>query len=356
MIDKRLMKRMRSDNPLAAGAFVIVDGQFGSTGKGLIASVLANCFIDYSVTVFSNAGPNSGHTFYTNDMEKVVLQQLPSWAVALHRAGGDAVVVMNAGAVIDEERLVYEVEKYKVRTYVHEHAAVVSQNSTDMEKNLKEAIGSTGKGTGAAIAAKVMRDIGAVYSSAKPKYIPRLLSPCNQRMVHGAIEMAQNTVVEVSQGYSLGLNSGFYPYCTSRECTVAQALSDAGMHPHDLGKTLMTLRTFPIRVGGNSGPGYSDQTEIAWEDIGVEPELTTVTKKKRRIFTWSDEQYVEALRANRPDYLFINFMNYLPEAIHEKFILNKKKIYRRVMGHHPDGILLGYGPYNNNVKLWEPSV
>ena len=65
------------------GAHVLVDGQFGSTGKGLLASYLAEKAwdegIDFDIVVTS-AGPNSGHTFYHKG-EKIVLKMLPSFAV-----------------------------------------------------------------------------------------------------------------------------------------------------------------------------------------------------------------------------------------------------------------------------------
>jgi adenylosuccinate synthase len=83
-------------------------------------------------------------------------------------------------------------------------------------------------------------------------------------------------------------------------------------------------RTYPIRVAnrfddkgkmiGWSGPHYPDQEEIRWEQIGVAPELTTVTKLPRRIFTFSEQQIREAVRANGNVQVFLNFCNYLQPA------------------------------------------
>ncbi len=39
--------------------------------------------------------------------------------------------------------------------------------------------------------------------------------------------------------------------------------------------------------------------------------MTTVTKRVRRIFTFSQEQYRQAATINRPDLIFLNFCNYL---------------------------------------------
>ena len=99
-------------------------------------------------------------------------------------------------------------------------------------------------------------------------------------------------------------------------------MNDAGVHPSQLGKVCMSIRTFPIRVGnikdelgheiGNSGPCYEDQNELKFSDIGVPDEVTTVTKRVRRVFSFSCFQYSKALIAIRPDIVFVNFLNYMP--------------------------------------------
>jgi adenylosuccinate synthase len=121
--------------------------------------------------------------------------------------------------------------------------------------------------------------------------------------------------MEVSQGFSLGINSQFYPKVTSRECTVMQGLADARIPPRHLAVTYMAIRTMPIRVGNvdghSSGNWYSDQQELTWDQVGATPELTTVTKRVRRIASFSMEQFIEACYANDPDYVFVSHMDYL---------------------------------------------
>ena len=100
------------------------------------------------------------------------------------------------------------------------------------------------------------------------------------------------------------------------------ALSDAGLHPSYLGNVMVCIRTYPIRVGniiengkmvGYSGPFYDDSTEITWNDIGVEPEYTTNTKRMRRVCTFSMKQYQKMKRLLRPTHIFLNFVNYLSD-------------------------------------------
>lgn len=345
-----LLRTMLDDGVLEKGAFAIVDGQFGSTGKGLASSVMAEALKGRVKAVTCNAGPNSGHTSYFRD-EKIVLCQLPTFAVQSWRRGYRCEAYMNAGSILSMPVLREEIAAYvpaNKSLSVHQNAAVVTLDALRAEKQLVDSVGSTGKGTGAALAGKIMRNPSGVF-----RHIEHTLKGDSVKSYKSATH-GPRTIVEVSQGFSLSLNaSGFYPFTTSRDCTVAQALADADMHPHDLGHTMMVVRTYPIRVAGNSGPSYDDQEELTWDDLGQTPEITTVTKKVRRVFTWSDHQFVQATRANRPDILFINFMNYLPRDEHSAFVKRVLEWYDFVMARKPLAVLLGHGPKIEDVEQWE---
>lgn len=308
---------MRNSLFSRVGAHVLVDGQYGSTGKGVLAAWLALQNMGYSdhhwAGVISNAGPNSGHTFY-HGVEKHVLKQLPTFAVASHLRGNTIPVYLSAGAIIDPLILALEANKYpEIPIFVHPNAAVI----TDLDKAAEHsgtvaAVAGTRSGTGAAIARKVLRDPEAVWSGWRDA-VPcvNVVTMMEGRRFNAAQE---RYFVEVSQGFSLGINQPFYPKVTSRECTVAQAIADAGIPPRHVSKTYMSCRTYPIRVGNvdghSSGEWYPDQSEISWEELGVEPELTTVTQRVRRVATFSQDQFEDAVAANDPDFVFLNFMNY----------------------------------------------
>ncbi len=301
-------------------AAVIIDGQFGSTGKGLFAAYLAlknRC--DIATT---NASANAGHTTILEDGTKFVTYHLPTFAVIRNRLNPrTCVAYLNAGAIINPELLVKELEEVgfdPAMLVIHPRAAVIEPEHIAREYDTRSSatkLGSTRKGVGEALAAKIGRNARLAGDH------PLLRHFCDKIDMNDLMIRNAAVVVEIPQGFSLGINSGFsYPHCTSRDVTVAQGLSDAGIHPHFLGKVAMTLRTFPIRVGhvidengqkiGDSGPVYPDQTEITFADIGVADELTTVTKRVRRVFTFSIEQFLEACRMNRPDMIFLNFANY----------------------------------------------
>jgi adenylosuccinate synthase len=106
--------------------------------------------------------------------------------------------------------------------------------------------------------------------------------------------------VEAAQGFGLGLHAGYYPYCTSGDCTAMDALAMAGISPWDVAITepvevWLVLRMFPIRVAGNSGPLKQETT---WAELGLPQEQTTVTQKIRRVGLWDASLAREAIRAN----------------------------------------------------------
>lgn len=338
------------------GAYVLIDGQFGSTGKGLVAAALAECFWRKVDVAVSNAGPNSGHTSYVGD-EKIVLKQLPTFSVVAqkvqHVGTSPVLTYLDAGAVIDPEVLFREMKQHKITPLIHPAAAIIDSMTKSIDQENVRAIASTGQGVGPALERKLRRVDYAVVGG--PMYYPMFDEQFNGNGIRALDLTDRVCFLEVPQGFSLGINSGFYPHVTTRECTVSQALADAGLPPNAHRKTIMTVRTYPIKVGSTentSGPCYEDQKELTWEEIGVKPELTTVTQRIRRVFTWSRQQFMQAIRANHPDVIVLTFCDYLRPDKVSKFIReNIIDPYRDEFGIHPESILLSFGPKSENLMV-----
>lgn len=293
---------------------IIIDGQFGSTGKGLLSSYVGWYYnVDVAVT---NASPNAGHTFYIGD-SPCVTRHLPVTGVINEHS----LIYLCAGAIINPVILLQELETFDIdlsRVYIHPRAAVIEQCDIDEEQegSVKK-IASTMSGVGSALVRKINR------SSTLAKNAPTLKPMVRRLNIEQCLRRGKTAVMEVPQGFDLSINSGLsYPHCTSREITIPAALSDAQVHPDYLGSVIVCIRTYPIRVGhiveegkivGNSGPFYPDSTETTFENIGVIDEYTTCTKRKRRIATFSMTQYKRMLEAFKPDYILLNFVNYLSE-------------------------------------------
>lgn len=339
---------------------VVMGGQFGSEAKGLIAAKIA--YESPPDFVITNNAPNSGHTVIFPEGPWVGFT-LPTAA----RVCRDTIrhVIIDAGAAIDAEHFVKEVEEAKLdpaKVKIHPRAAIITPADKEYEKNNASGaakLASTQKGCGRAFARKVMRE-GAVVADFR-EFFAKAGIEVKAMDAMWLLEQGMSGMMEIPQGFSLSLNAGLeYPYCTSRDSTVGQGLSDAGIHPKFLGNVMVALRTFPIRVGnlvvngaeiGNSGSGYPDQKEISFEDIGQPPEYTTVTKRKRRIFTWSDEQFIAMLRHNRPTHLFLNFVNYLRSKEEFNQLLQGMWLASRKAGVPFDSnqVYYGIGPKTSDV-------
>jgi adenylosuccinate synthase len=303
----------------------ITGGQWGSEGKGAAAAWLAKQVYEIGKgwdIITTNAGAQAGHTSIHNGV-KVVVNHLPTASIIANTYGHRPTTYLNAGCIIDPERLLEELrENPGLNVVIHPNAAVIDdfcKEAEGLEHSYQTRIGSTRKGVGQALSRKVMR-IPTQIAREHPdlKYLVGVID-----LNHNA-QQGSRILCEVPQGYSLGINTQFYPHTTSRSCTVMQAMADMDLHPAFYGNTMMVLRSLPIRVGnitdgagneiGNSGGYYSDQKELSWEQLGLTPEITTVTKRVRRVFTFSERQVMESMAATRPHAIFMTFCDYLGPA------------------------------------------
>lgn len=298
-------------------AWVVGDGQWGSTGKGLIAGYLANEWQpDLAVC---NFGPNAGHTWVSEEGESVIVKQLPMALIS----PSVQVLLIGPGSIVDPVLFKKEIEKFShylkdKRIYIHERAALCLQEHKDIERAALATISSTFQGTGAALAAKTLRKRNGIVADCDD--LKEFMVGTSEYL--DILETADGVQIESAQGLELGVNSGFsYPYCTCRDITPQQVLADV-LWPYRGGipQVILSMRTYPIRVGdqwidgekvGTSGPVYPDQEELTWDQLGVPSETTTVTGKIRRVFSWSWMNAKKAGRIWRPDYVFLNFVNYL---------------------------------------------
>ena len=127
---------------------------------------------------------------------------------------------------------------------------------------------------------------------------------------------------------------------------------------------MVVLRTFPIRVGnindestgrelGFSGGHYPDQKEVSWDELGVEAEITTVTKRVRRVFTFSRLQILDTFSLVRPDVVFLSFCNYFSgggQTVGVNGVLREIEGVCEELGIPRPVILTQWGPYNEDVR------
>ena len=299
---------------------VLVGGQYGSEGKGAVVAHIANGYQAH-VRVGS---PNAGHTIYWRG-QKHVMQSIPCGWI-----NPNADIIIGRGALLNMKQFMKELvhvlqfyPDFLSRLHIDPEAGILSEKFRDAEggKNgwFNEKIGSTGEGVGAAREARIHRDT-EVFKRFKDVATP-LLVAMEQ-------DMGRNVLIEGTQGSGLSLLHSHYPYCTSIDTNAAGIISEVGIAPSRVTDVLMVVRTFPIRVAGNSG--YM-KNEITWEQlqqkmgVNVVPEKTTVTQKIRRIAEWDADLFKQSCLLNAPTCIALTFADYIDpnvmDAVHPEDLL-----------------------------------
>lgn len=342
---------------------MVMDFQYGSTGKGLIAGYLAKRHdYDTAICAFST---NAGHTYIDKSRGiHVMTQQLPT-AITSSTVRN---ILIGPGAAICADTLMGELHRYAhlvkdKRILIHPHAIIVGPEHVAAEEaNNMASIGSTVKGVGAAYIERIRRHPNANTVFNRWKLTGHILAPfvTTIEQYNECLNAAESVIIEGAQGFSLSMYHGQYPYTTSRDVTPWQIAADCGV-PYKWAsyiKVIGTLRTYPIRVNnrtGSSGPCYPDQFETNWESIGVPPELTTVTKLPRRVFSFSHAQLEQAL-FNCGGYwdtrIFLNFCNYMRDRPLMELIDSIRRP-RNLALNPPKIAWLGFGPDDEHVHLTE---
>jgi adenylosuccinate synthase len=304
---------------------IVIDGQAGSCGKGKISGYLA-LKDNFNVST-NNWSSNAGHTYVQDDGRKIVVSHLPMAIV-----NPNTKLCINAGAIITPEILYKEIDLYKDligdrKIYIHPRAMIIQEKHREIEKeNIRS--GSTFKGCGAALADKIMRKKGIVLAK---EYFENI-----DRQYKNIIEVSDTAnilnketdsiLIEGAQGQDLDINYGLdYPNVTSRMCSAAQLVADAGLSVFDVKDIYMIIRPYPIRISNETNIGeniysgdYAGSKEISWDEIakrcgyeGHLEEYTTVTKKKRRVFEMNWERLKYNVMINKPTQIVLNFAQYI---------------------------------------------
>jgi len=293
---------------------VIVGGQFGSEGKGQIAAHISPGY-DCLMRV---GGPNAGHTVFEKPYNHV-FHLLPS---GTHRSPSTKLLI-GPGAVLNLNKILEEIRHFNIdkdRLVIDNNAVIINQEDIEAEQKIKDTISSTAQGVGFATATNIIARLsGSDRHKAKrfEKELRGYLGDTSEQLeymyAHG-----KRVLLEGTQGTGLSLHHGLYPHVTSRDTAVSGCLSEAGISPRRVRKVIMVTRTYPIRVGGASGPFGSE--EITMQEVArrsgkdpddlVKKEITTTTKKNRRIAEFSWANFRRACELNSPTDIALTFTDY----------------------------------------------
>ncbi len=297
---------------------VLVGGEYGSEGKGHIASYLGR---EYEVLV-RVGGPNAGHKIF-EDPDPYTHHLLPCGTRC-----STARLVIGPGAVLSVAGLMKEIADCGVssnRLSIDPQAMIIEDGDRKREsKSIVKTIGSTGQGVGAATARKVMRgaDRTPVRLARDIKDFKPFLRE-SREVLDAAFRAGLRVFLEGTQGTGLSLHHGFYPHVTSRDTTVAGCIAEAGISPGRVRKVVMVCRSYPIRVQDPSKESTSGpmSQNLTWKEIsrrsGIpETELrraerTSTTNRKRRVGEFDWNLLRRAVSLNAPTDIALTFADYI---------------------------------------------
>ena len=348
---------------------IITDGFWGSGGKGAVAAYLARG--DRDIALVRVAGPNAGHSAVgVLDGKVFAACTVPVAAVT----NLTAPLIIAAGSEVEPVRLAYELDLLDSAGYNASGRLTIDASATYMgpeyakkeqADGMWERLGSTAHGIGEARAARIMRtaltwgqaleqhpELKARYSANTKERTDLVLM---QRLREGG-----DVLLECTQGAHLSLHGKYYPYATSSDCVAINFVAMTGITPWAIPNldidTYLALRANPIRVAGNSGPMPD---EVTWEILAAEsggyikPEITTVTRRTRRVSRWNTELAVEAIEMNggptvvKPvitffDYIFPALAGTSDPAVLTEEHWAKIDWFEKELGVRP--VMLGTGP------------
>lgn len=306
------------------GVDLIIGMQYGSEGKGKIAGALAKY---YDAAVRTGA-PNAGHTVEFGG-KKYVMRSIPcAWG------NPETALFIGPAGLINLEVLEKELEQFEdkeavlKRLFFDRNAVLVEHSDIEDEERaqMNAKNGSTAEGVGPAQARKVLR---RNCRTLKDMFYVGKGGVFEGRVVDTAMELLTliksggSVMLEGTQGFGLSMNHGDYPFVTSRDCIASSLLADAGLPPKACRFVFGVMRTYPIRVAGNSGP-MGEGAELTWPEVsarcgapdGAIVERTTVTKRVRRVAEIDWNFMRRSVAINQPDGIFINFIDYIDWAMH----------------------------------------
>ena len=308
---------------------VIVGGQFGSEGKGKVSLYFARKF--GVAAVVRVGGTNSGHTVVDDLGNPHIFRSLPTASI-----DSAFLNILPSGSYLDLDIFAKEVKNVnadKAKIMIDPYAVIIDEEMKSEEQTgaLLDSIGSTQSGTGAAVKRRIERQKSITFARDVDDLNPFISD--TKSVMRQLLNNGQHIVIEGTQGFGLSpINAAnIYPFCTSRDTTASSFVAEAGLSPLDVSNIIMVIRSFPIRVSGNSGPIGPLENETDWETIKQSSgssfdltEYTSATKRIRRVAKFDAEIVKRAITVNNPNIIVMNHLDYIDYSCHDSASLSEK--------------------------------
>jgi adenylosuccinate synthase len=289
-------------------AIVVVDAFWGDSGKGKIASYLAQRR-KATICVRAGTGTNAGHSLYVDDNTVIKTHQIPLAGLL-----SGAQLRVGSGVAVDPRLFFEEIGQhdpaYAVtpRTKIDARCPVILPEYIQQERDsphLRTTVGSTCSGTGVAQAEFCLRTAKQARDIAE-------LAPYTTdvaREINEACSRGECVIVEGSQGTFLSLAlSRDYPCCTSGNCTTAALADDVGLNWQHIGHVVLIVKALPSRVGEGALPfemTVNEQDRRGIAEFGVR---TGRRRRKASEIDW--DLLKESVMLNGPTEIALTFCDH----------------------------------------------
>lgn len=319
-----MINNIHETNTQCGKVDIVLDLHYGDNGKGAIIDYLLSTG-KYSIAVRQTGSSNCGHVVYV-DGEKYVFHMMPTGIIH-----NNIIAIIGSNCVIPLDELEQELkglfginatlEQFSDRLKISDRAHITLPIHKEIDRWIENSrgdskIGSTLKGVGPAYTAKHGRNGIRICDLYQPEYLRECLNSLSElyersypgvnmniedtmdyllqyaeKIKHNVIDIGtyinkslkkgSNIIVEGSQGMSLDINNGNYPYVTSTECGVSSVLSGLSISHEYIGDVIGVIKTYATRVG--SGPFVTELNNSIGEKLQeIGREFGSTSGRKRR--------------------------------------------------------------------------
>lgn len=274
---------------------VLVDLQFGDSGKGKISKALDES-INYDAICKVQGGSNAGHAVWIGD-DKYTAHHLTS---AIY---SDADVFIGPGCVLNPSKFLQEIDEFnekfnvKTRTFIHPSTHIVTADHIREEES-ESIIGTTRQGIGPAYSDKYRRTGIRAKSVSE---LSRFIAPDIPFVDMGY----EKVLMEGSQGFWLDIDHGNYPYVTSSHIHPAFAFTSFGISMKHLGRVFGVAKVYETYVGTSN---YIVNSDAEFEKLAQEygQEYGETTGRLRKVGYLNIDKLVDSCKMCGVDEIFLN--------------------------------------------------
>lgn len=292
---------------------VIVDLQYGDSGKGKIAHFLAHTR-KYSHVLRYNGGCNAGHTIFHKG-KKFVTHHIPAGVFFGIKS------IIGSGCVVDPEQFFREIKMLEAsgvqtrgKIFIAKNAHVITAAHKAEDKKRGGKIGTTGRGNGPAYRDKYGRT--GVRAESIKRFKPYLID-----LIDEWAKPDVRILAEGAQAFGIDIDWGDYPYVTSSHCTTAGALLN-GLPASAVREVWGIAKAYETYVGSKKFQpvgGVFDRIADLGEEYGA-------TTGRRRQVNWMNMQTLErAIRINGVTHVVFNKVD-VSRAVGQWAVIDKGRV------------------------------